>query len=261
MIDTHCHLNDPKFAEDARETLERARESGITGCLVVGYDAASSRRAVEMAEFPLVWIALGVHPHDALSTLENPGWLADLEESLRAENRVAAIGEMGLDYHYDFAPREAQRDVFREQARLARTLELPMTIHSREAEDEVMDILAEEGGARAGGALHAFTGSSDQLDRALEMGLHIGVGGMVTFKKAGSLRAVIRRAPLERVLLETDAPYLAPHPLRGKRNEPAFLVHVRRALAEMYGCSEAQVDQQTTRNALGVFRRMGETAS
>ncbi|MCC6485684.1 MAG: TatD family hydrolase [Armatimonadetes bacterium] len=256
MIDSHCHLNDPQFNDDVVETLERAREAGVEACLVAGYDRASSQRAEEMATHPLIWIALGVHPHDASAIREDANWGQLLIEKLRAHPRVAAVGEMGLDYHYNFSPRDVQREAFRAQIQIARQLNLPVTIHSRAAEDEVMDTLVGEGVPEAGAVLHAFTGSQVQLQRALEMGLLIGVGGMVTFKKADDLRALISRVPLDRLLLETDAPYLTPHPFRGRRNEPAFLVHVVAALAQLFDCTEEQIDRQTTDNALRVFTHM-----
>lgn len=258
MIDTHCHLNDPQFAQDAAETLERARKTGVEAVLVAGYDSESNDRALALAGLPGVWVAVGVHPHDASSTHGRPDWLNQIFEGIAGCSRAAAVGEIGLDFHYTFSPKEVQDEVFRAQVRLASALGLPVTIHSRAAEDRVMDILEEESPPQAGAVLHAFTGTAGQAARALDLGCFIGCTGMVTFKKADDLRKMLSSVPLARLLLETDSPYLAPHPVRGKRNEPSFLPHIRDALAALYGCAAEEVERQTTENALSVFARMRE---
>lgn len=262
MIDTHCHLNDPQFEPDLPGVLRRAQAAGVTACLVAGYDAQSSERAAAMAgkvygpDAAGVFVALGLHPHDASFADGNPNWLGDLRSSLQSTPRVAAVGEMGLDYHYTLSPPDTQERVFRAQIRLAHDLGLPITVHSRAAEDRVVDILAEETPPAAGAVLHSFTGTPPQMERAVSLGLHIGVTGMITFKNSGQLRDMIRRVPPERLLIETDAPYLAPHPLRGKRNEPAFLAHIRPVLAALLGLTEEVVDVATTRNATRLFARL-----
>lgn len=255
MIDTHCHLNDPRFAEDAADAVRRARDNGVTGMLVAGYDAESNARARQLAEHEGVYIALGVHPHVAEAAAEDQHWLDALHEDLLSSPRVASAGEMGLDFHYNHSSPEVQKQVFRAQVRLAAALNLPCTIHSRSAEDLVMDILESEDGA-APRILHAFTGTIQQVLRAVEMGLYIGVTGMITFRRAEELRECIQQVPLDRLLLETDCPYLAPVPHRGKRNEPANIPLVRDALAELLGLAPQEVEAQTTQNAMEVFPRM-----
>ncbi len=255
MIDTHCHLNDPQFASDLDDVFSRGQEAGITHYLVPGYNHKSCLRALDIAG-GRVWIALGLHPHDAGSVADNAGWISDLRSQILSSSRSAAVGEIGLDFHYMHSPIEVQEKIFRLQIRLAHELNLPTTIHSRAAEDRVMDILREETPPVAGAVLHAFTGSMAQAERAMEMGLYIGVTGIITFKKSDELRRVIGSLPLHRILLETDAPYLAPMPYRGKRNEPGYLIYVRALLSELLQVSEAEVEKHTTENALLVFQRM-----
>ncbi|MEI6913662.1 MAG: TatD family hydrolase [Armatimonadota bacterium] len=253
MIDTHCHLNDAKFAGEEASVMVRAKEVGVCACLVAGFDNASSQKALELARIDGVYIALGIHPHDADWTKDNPDWVTHLRNMLQTSPRVAAIGEIGLDFHYNFSHAQIQLDAFRKQIGLAIELDLPITVHSRAAEDQVMDVFEEEGMPHCGAVLHAFTGTNEQIDRAIALGLFIGVGGMVTFKKADELRETIKRAPLERILLETDAPYLAPIPLRGKRNEPANIVHVLPTLAELFQLSPQEIEERTDANARRVF--------
>ncbi|BCW99472.1 MAG: hydrolase TatD [Armatimonadota bacterium] len=259
MIDTHCHLYDPRFDEDIEETLGRARQAGVTGMLIAACDRETADRAERLAEAEALSLALGLHPHEASRSVEDKGWLEDIRARLLRCPAAAAVGEMGLDYHYTFSPPDVQRQVFRAQLELAKELGLPVTIHSRAAEEEVLDILEEAGPPPAGAVLHAFTGSEAAAKRALEMGLYIGVTGMITFRNAEDLRRIIATVPLERILLETDSPYLAPVPHRGKRNEPAFLIHVRDALADLLGVSAAEVQRITTENARRVFTRLRET--
>jgi len=258
LIDTHCHLNDPRFESDAGEALLRARDAGVSDILVAGYDAESCRRAQQMAGLPGVWIALGVHPHTAEQIRSHANWLNSLRRDLLESPRVACAGEMGLDFHYNFSPPDVQEEAFRAQVRLAGELGLPVTIHSRAAEDRVMDILCDEGVPPAGAVLHAFTGTAAQAIRAVEMGLHIGVTGMVTFPKAEEIREMVRHVPLERMLVETDCPYLTPVPHRGRRNEPSYIPLIAQKLADVLGVSPAEVERQTTENALRVFARMAD---
>jgi len=259
VIDTHCHLYDPRYDQDLDEILSRARQAGVTGMLVAACDRGTAERARRLAQLEGVSLAFGLHPHEASLAREDPGWLEDIRRRLLQCPAAAAAGEMGLDYHYSFSPPEIQREVFRAQLKLAAELGLPVTIHSRAAEDDVLEILEETGVPSAGAVLHAFTGSAAAAQRAVEMGLYIGVTGMVTFRNAGQLRGIIASIPPERILLETDSPYLAPVPHRGKRNEPAFLVHVRDALADLLGIAPAEVDRITTENARKVFSRLRET--
>lgn len=258
MIDTHCHLNDPRFEDDAPAAAKRALDAGVVGFLIAGYDLASSGRALQLAELPGAWAAGGIHPHDASCINQTPRWEDALADALKSSSRVAALGEIGLDFHYMHSPKHVQEEAFRRQIRLAHDIGLPVTVHTRAAEDRTIEILDEESLPAAGAVLHAFTGTPEQASRAVAMGCFIGCTGMVTFRKVDALREMLRVVPLDRLLLETDCPYLAPHPLRGKRNEPAFLTYVRDAVAQLFGCSPEEVARQTTKNALTVFTAMKE---
>ncbi len=258
MFDTHCHLYDPRFQEDLEDVLVRAREAGVRGMLVAACDRETADRTELLAERTGISAAFGLHPHEAARSLQDEGWLDDIRARLLRCPAAAAVGETGLDYHYMFSPPDVQREVFRAQVELAGELGLPLTIHSREAEDDVLDILESCGPPAAGAVLHAFTGPEAAALRAVGMGLYIGVTGIITFQNASELRRTIASVPPERMLLETDSPYLAPVPHRGKRNEPAFLAHVRDALAEVLGMTPAEVERVTTENAKTVFARLRE---
>lgn len=249
MIDSHAHLDFPQFEEDREQVIDRAREAGITEIINVGADLVSSRRSVELAErYPFIYAAVGIHPHDADSLDES---VLDEVRTLAMHPKVVAIGEIGLDYYRDLSPRERQVDAFERQLELARSLELPFIVHDRDAHDEVMSILeataGEQGSLR--GVLHCFSGDVSMANRALELGLQISVGGPVTFRNARLLPDVVREVPLSRLLLETDCPYLAPHPYRGKRNEPAYVVLVAQAVATLKGVSVSEVQRTTSHNA------------
>jgi TatD DNase family protein len=253
IVDTHAHLNEPRFAEDYLVVRERARHAGVHRIVVVGYDLPSSRAALEMASHFGDGASVGVHPHDAA------GWddsaLDDLHHLAAAEPAVA-VGEIGLDYHYDRPSREDQIRAFRSQIRLAKARGLPLIMHCREAYDDLCRILEEEDAGAAGGVAHCFWGTDSDARRLTEMGFYLGVGGGVTFPKSEDLRRTLLGVPIDRILLETDCPYLAPLPYRGKRNEPAYLTHVAARLAELYGLSMQQVAQATTANAFRCFRRL-----
>lgn len=257
MFDTHCHLNDPKFEGDLSQVMERCKSAGIRGVLVAGYDTASSIRAGEIArEYTAAWCAAGLHPHDARTSLEDSGWLDRIRE-LNSENpKTVALGEIGLDFHYNFSGEDVQVDVFRQQIQLAHELSLPVTVHSRAAEDRVMDVLEDVGIPPAGAVLHSFNGTAQQAARAVEMGLYVGITGMITFKKSEGLREALRGVPLEKILLETDCPYLAPHPHRGKRNDPSYLPLIAEAAADFYGVELETIQAQAKANTLKVFQRM-----
>ncbi|MBZ0266958.1 TatD family hydrolase [bacterium] len=227
MIDSHCHLNLVDYAEDLEDVLDRARDAGVHGILVPGIGLAECRRGVEIAErFPMVRAAVGIHPHEALQ------WGDVAESHLREwarRDEVVALGEIGLDFYREWSPFDAQRAAFAAQLRLARDLDLPVIIHDRNAHEEVLDGLAEVPGLR--GQLHCFSGGPAEAERAVALGFHVSFTGTLTFGK-GKADRVLKRIPSERLLLETDCPYMAPVPHRGKRNEPAWVVHVAEALAE-----------------------------
>ncbi|MBE3589751.1 MAG: TatD family hydrolase [Firmicutes bacterium] len=249
-FDTHCHVAGEAFDADRAEVLARAWQAGLAGLLAVGSDGASSRAAQALAAAqPRVWAAAGVHPHQAAAA---EGEIGEIEAVLDLP-RVVAVGEIGLDYHYDFAPRAVQLRVLERQLDLAARRRLPVILHVREAEEDLFRVLA---GARlpAGGVWHCFTGTREAAERALEVGLHLGFGGILTFRGADGVRAVAAWAPLDRILLETDAPYLAPVPWRGRRNEPAFVAETGRRLAELRGLAPEELARATTANAARLFR-------
>ncbi|NLY52911.1 MAG: TatD family hydrolase [Firmicutes bacterium] len=249
LIDTHCHLNDERFEEDLPQVIQRARSAGVTGLINIGYDLDSSRRAIEQAGlYPGLKTTVGIHPHDASTATE-----AALEElaKLASAESVVAIGETGLDYYYDNSPREMQRLAFRRQMELAKELGLPVVIHSRDATQDTLEILKDFAPLR--GVMHCFSGSFETAQICIDMGLYIAFGGAITFKNANRLRGVAARVPLERIVLETDCPYLSPEPHRGRRNEPAYLVHILAKLAEIKQVSEAEAAEITTANARAVF--------
>jgi TatD DNase family protein len=237
LVDTHVHLQSPRFESDLDAVLDRARAAGVDGFLCPGYDLESSRSAVDLAtRFPGVLAAVGVHPHDA--RLYDDAVEAELDGWLASGGAIAA-GEMGLDYHYDHSPRAVQREVLCRQLRLARRHGVPVVVHNRESDADMAAILAEEGaGLRI--VLHAFTGSQILLEVGRRMGFWFGIGGFLTFENH-PLSSVVPDLPPESLLLETDAPYLAPHPMRGRRNEPAYVPFVARRLAALLGVSEERI--------------------
>jgi TatD DNase family protein len=250
FIDSHCHIDGPEYDADREAVIARAREAGVTTMLTVGTGDPHSdaiNRAVDLAEQQEgVYAAVGVHPHDAkLFDDVAERRLLDLVQS----KRVIAWGEIGLDYHYDHSPRDVQREVFRRQLRLARELELPVVIHSREADDDTINIVRDElSGYQRAGVLHCFGGSLAMARNAIELGFFISFAGNLTFKKADDLRDIARQLPLDRLLVETDCPYLTPVPFRGRRNEPARVIETARCLAEIHGKDVAEVEKVTSEN-------------
>lgn len=251
FVDSHAHIDGEEYDADRAEVVERAREAGVRAILNVGTGdphSGSLERAVAVADqYEDVFAAVGVHPHDA--KLFDGEAAERLNRIVRGSPRVIAWGEIGLDYHYDHSPREIQQSVFREQLRMARAVPLPVIIHSREADEDTVSILREEwSGALRGGIMHCFGGSPAMAQNLLELGFMISFAGNVTFKKAESLREVARSIPTDRLLIETDCPYLAPVPFRGRRNEPAYVVEVARCLAELYGMETLEMGRITTGN-------------
>ncbi len=255
FIDSHAHLAMAAFAGDLGEVLERAAAAGVTGILTASTslaDAASHVRVAESAARPAVWAAVGVHPHEART------WTEGHEEALaRAAQSasVVAIGEAGLDYHYDFSPRDRQREVLARQVALACRLGLPIIVHCREASDDVVTILEAEGGRRCGGVIHCFTGDAPFARRCLDLGFHVSFSGILTFPGAGALREVARQIPESRLLVETDSPYLAPVPHRGRRNEPLHVREVLATLASARGAEPARLAAALRENFHALFRR------
>jgi TatD DNase family protein len=250
LIDSHCHLDAQVFDEDRDATIQRARDAGVEILVAIGSgdgppDLSAGIRLAEKYDF--IYATVGVHPHDASKTDEST-W----EElvSLTAHPKVIAVAEIGLDYHYDFSPRETQQAVFARQLRIARDAHLPIAIHTREAWADTVALLREHwsGSPNPGGIFHCFSGSPDEAGEALALGFILSFSGIITFPKAEPLREAVRRTPLDRLLVETDAPYLAPVPWRGKRNEPAFVVETARKVAELKGLSLDEVADATTSN-------------
>ncbi len=253
LVDSHCHLDDEKFAADRDATIARAREAGVERMMAIGTgdgppDLEAAVRLARAHEF--IYATVGVHPHDAAkATPETFDRLAELAR----EPKVLAIGEIGLDYHYDFSPRDVQREVFARQLQLAAHARKPIVIHTREAWDETLALIREHG-LPFGGIMHCFTGGAKEADQALELGFHLSFGGILTFPKADDIRQAAARTPEDRLLIETDSPYLAPVPHRGKRNEPAFLAETARRLAELRGVTPEDIARATASNFDRLFR-------
>jgi TatD DNase family protein len=245
IVDSHCHLDDPQFDPDREEAIARARQAGVEQMLAIGTGGGPPdlEAAIRLADrYDFIYATVGVHPHDAAKATAET---FDRLRSLARHPKVLMVGEIGLDYHYDYSPREVQREVFATQLELAAEAGKPVTIHTREAWEDTIALLARYG---HGGVMHCFTGDARQAKEALDLGFHLSFGGVVTFPKAEANREAARMAPADRLLIETDCPYLAPVPRRGKRNEPAFLVETARKLAEVRGMGLDEVAAATTRN-------------
>ena len=282
LIDTHCHLEMDAFEQDREEVIKRAHDTGIRSIITIGSDLAGNRGGLELSQkYDFIYASVGFHPHDAKDFTEeifqqlkawasefkiqkpnfpsppiakgghNVGALPKGEQELRA-GKVVAIGEIGLDYHYDNSPREIQRDVFVKQLQLAKELDLPAVIHSREAKRDTLEIIARSGVNK--GVLHCFSGDMDMAERAMALGFYISIAGPVTFKNAKKLQEIAREIPDNSLLIETDAPYLTPEPFRGKRNEPAYLIYTAQAIAELRGVSLEDISRITALNAMRLFR-------
>ena len=254
VVDSHCHIDMPEFDEDRDDVVARARAAGLVEMLIVGGvdEHAAHRRALEVAARFGLPATAGVHPHEARVADEAT---YDELRGLARDGRIVAIGEVGLDFHYDHSPRDVQREVFRRQIRLAREVGLPLVVHTREADEETTQILEQERALETGGVIHCFTGGLELAKRALAIGFHLSFSGIVAFPRAETIQQVARECPSDRLLVETDAPFLAPPPHRGRRNEPAFVVEVARKVAELRGESPAVVGEIVLRNYARLFRR------
>ncbi len=257
IIDTHCHLADPRLRDEVDAVLTRAEAAGVTTMLSVGAigPIENDRLTVEIAErTPNVFAAVGVHPHDAKDcTGERIAALLELAKS----PKVVAIGESGLDFHYMHSPREAQESALRRHLELAGETNLPIVIHCRDAEAPMLEIVSEAGMPARGGVIHCFTGDRAAAERFVALGFHISFSGILTFRNADAIRDAARTVPADRVMVETDAPYLAPEPYRGKRNEPAFVVRTLEVLAQVRGADGAELAAQIVANAARLFRLPG----
>jgi TatD DNase family protein len=258
MIDSHCHLADQTFASELPEVIARATAAGLERALVIleagNPQEAAQARGVE-ALWPGVRFAVGVHPHAAHEYAADPsGAVSVVRAQIGVTPSVRAVGEIGLDYHYDFSPRDLQQQVFRGQVQLARELNLPIVVHTREADDDTLAILREGERGTLRGVLHCFTGSPALARAGLDLGFYISLAGIITFPKSADLRETARLVPLDRLLVETDSPFLAPVPYRGKRNEPAYVGRIVATLAELHGVPMPELAQITTANFHTLFR-------
>ncbi|HEU5097341.1 MAG TPA: TatD family hydrolase [Reyranella sp.] len=259
LIDSHCHLDFPELANDEAGVLARARTAGVAGMLTIGTRLDQFDRVRAIAErHDHVWCSVGVHPHEAK---EEGQRTPDRLIEATYHPKVVGIGETGLDFYYDHSPRDEQAESFRTHIAAARESRLPLIVHTRDADRETADILEEEHAKGAfSGLIHCFSSGSEVARRALALGLYISISGIVTFKAAESLRTIVRDLPLDRLLVETDAPYLAPVPKRGKTNEPAFVAHTAAKVAELKGVSIAELEAATTENFFRLFTKAERSA-
>ncbi len=255
LVDSHCHLDFPEFAPELDAVVSRARDAGVGVCVSIGTRMDGFARVREIADrFANVWCSVGIHPHEAeKELLDTPEALVEAAR----HPKVVGIGETGLDYYYEHSPRPQQIANFRVHIEAARQTGLPLIVHTRDADDDTIKVLREEMAAQPfTGLIHCFTGTKRLAEAALELGLYISVSGIATFKKSDALRAVLKDVPLDRLLVETDAPYLAPMPHRGKRNEPAFVRHTAAALAGLKGVGPQELEDATTANFFRLFTKV-----
>jgi len=260
LVDSHCHLDFPDFASELEAVLARAKAAGIERLVTISTRVKRHAQVLSIAErFPDVYCSVGTHPHHAHEELDIG---ADALIAISKHPKIVAIGEAGLDYHYDNSPRDAQEQGFRAHIAAARATQLPLVIHAREADADMARILEEESGKGAFPAvLHCFTGGRDLAMRAVALGHHVSFTGILTFKNSAELRDIARDLPAERILVETDAPYLAPNPHRGKRNEPAYVVETAKMLAQTRGVSLEAIARQTTENFHRLFAKVPRAAA
>jgi TatD DNase family protein len=258
MIDSHCHIAGPEFVDDLGAVIDRARSAGLTHALVIvaADDESEIAQAQQVAgAWNAVRFSVGVHPHAAGKFAADPrGAAAQTDQIIAGQPLTRGVGEIGLDYHYDFAPRDVQQQVFREQLRLARRRRLPIVIHTREAEEDTFRLLEEEHASDVGGVFHCFTGDRAMARRVLDIGFHLSLAGIVTFPRALDLKDVATMVPLDRLLIETDSPFLAPVPHRGTRNEPAHVVRVAETIAELRGTTVEEIGDAARVNFERMFR-------
>jgi TatD DNase family protein len=260
LVDSHCHLDFPEFAPELDAVVQRARDAGVKTCVSIGTKLPNFPKVRAVAErFDDVWCSVGIHPHEAE---KEPLAAPDVLIEHAGHPKVVGIGESGLDYYYEHSPREAQRSNFRHHIDAARRTGLPLIVHTRDADDDTISILEDEMGRGAfTGLLHCFTGTRRLAEAALRLGLYISVSGIATFKNSGPLRDVIKDVPRDRLLVETDAPYLAPVPHRGKRNEPSYVVHTAAMLADLHGVGSEEIGRDTTENFFRLFTKVARPPS
>lgn len=252
LFDTHVHLNDKKYEEDLVEVITRAQDEGVSKMLVVGYDARTNKLAIELADkYDFIYAAVGWHPVDAIYLTDE--LFAQLEEQVN-HPKVVAIGECGLDYHWDTSPHDVQKEVFIRQIRLAQLINKPLIIHTRESINDTLDILKTYQADKVGGVMHCYSGSVEMAREFIKLNFKISLAGPVTFTNGRKPQLVAKEIPLEDLLIETDAPYLTPHPNRGKRNEPLYVSLVAKKIAELKEITYEEVCEQTMKNACKLFK-------
>lgn len=251
LFDTHTHLDASQFKEDQEQVIARAVEAGVTRMVNVGFNRETIPTTMELVEkYDFIYAAIGWHPVDAIDMKDGDlEWIAELCK----HDKVVAIGEIGLDYYWDTSPKDIQHQVLRRQIGLARELSMPIVIHNRDAHEDIVKILREEKAGDVGGIMHSFSGSWETAKLCLDMGFHLSFGGPITFKNARQPKEVLEKVPLDRLLIETDAPYLTPHPFRGKRNESAYVKYVAETAADIKGISLEEMAEITTKNGLERF--------
>jgi TatD DNase family protein len=252
LFDTHTHYDDNKYDDDRYEVIQRAHERGVSYILNASSSPSSVSQSIAIAErFDFVYAAVGIHPHNAEEVTDS---LLETIAGLAANDRVVAIGEIGLDYHYDFSPRSLQQHWFAKQIRLAKEVGLPIVIHNRESHEDMLRIIKDEDAGSVGGVLHCYSGSIEMARKLLDNNFYISVGGPVTFKNARKVIEVVKYVPVDRLLIETDCPYLAPEPLRGKRNESSYIRFVAEKIAQIKGIGFEEIARVTTENAKRLFK-------
>lgn len=254
LIDTHCHLTMSEFEADRPNVILRATEAGVSHLITIGTDIEDSRQAITIAEkHDFIYAAVGIHPHDVkdITDIDN---ISETIKKLASNKKVVALGETGLDYHYMHSPAKLQQEHFRLEINVAKSMGLPVIVHSREAKEDTLQILKEENVRTTGGVLHCFSGDMEMAEKAMEMGLYISFSGVITFKNARNILDIVKAVPLDRILIETDAPFLTPAPYRGKRNEPAYVKLVAEKIAEVKGISLEELGRAVMSNASGLFK-------
>lgn len=252
LFDTHAHYDDERFLDDQEEVFQKIFSHGISYVLNVSAAPGSISSTLKLAaKYPCVYAAVGLHPHYANEFNEN---IFEQIRNAASHEKVVAIGEMGLDYHYGFSPKEVQKEVFKQQIALAKELKLPIVIHNRESTQDVLTILKETHAGDVGGVFHCFSDDLKTAETLIDMGFYLSFGGVITFKKADDLRAVIPQISFEKILIETDAPYLAPVPYRGKRNDSSYMIKVAEQIAVLKNIAIEEVAEQTTQNAKVLFK-------
>ena len=256
IFDTHAHYDDKRFNEDRDAVLQKVRDAGVGLILNAGSSMKSSERSVALAQkYTYIFASVGVHPHNAEHVTDDDiNTLMQMAKT--SPDRVCAFGEIGLDYYYDHSPRDLQVKAFRKQIDAAKQLELPVIIHSRDATKETLDILRSENAGENGGVLHCFSGSPEVMHEVVRMGFYVSFGGVVTFKNAVKAIASVREIPIERLLIETDCPYLAPTPFRGERNDSSYLSYVIEKIADIRAVSPEEIETRTFQNGLDLFRQI-----